>query len=442
MSVADFKINKFTDPVSTMPDNPSREGMSAKAIKERFDANSEELRVSLNGVIDHITAKDSENSTAFGKKVDKVSGKGLSTNDYTNSEKALVASITGKAEKDNVIEKNSTVAFTPTVSTHPANKGYVDKAINERVKEIGSCDMMQAVYDPQGRKKDIFAETDKKLDLTGGTMTGNITIERSAAPRFSLKQTTLGRTGSIIVSSDGGVYYQDVLDDSNSTALILAPETRTLEETLRMRRIIEGKSSYYKLYGEHNKPSASDVGALSVTGGKLSGGLSIEKSSPELLLKHTDTGRFMLLSVNSDNIMKLSNVTDGSNRTVIMLNDETADINELIKLRKTQAGDTNEYILFGEHNKPSGSYVGNGSSAERYIATGGLNGGNCGAVLIYSENGTVLLTRGYSPGFGSGGTSVFSQDIAGVSSTEGRIFLKTTNTMLNKSGVTYYYRVL
>lgn len=35
----------------------------------------------------------------------------------------------GKAEKSNVIEKDSTVTFTPTASTHPTNKQYVDDAI-------------------------------------------------------------------------------------------------------------------------------------------------------------------------------------------------------------------------------------------------------------------------------------------------------------------------
>lgn len=33
------------------------------------------------------------------------------------------------AYSDNVIEKNSTIAFTPIIPTHPANKGYVDKRI-------------------------------------------------------------------------------------------------------------------------------------------------------------------------------------------------------------------------------------------------------------------------------------------------------------------------
>ena len=31
-----------------------------------------------------------------------------------------------KANKSNVIEKDSTIAFTPTIATHPVNKGYID----------------------------------------------------------------------------------------------------------------------------------------------------------------------------------------------------------------------------------------------------------------------------------------------------------------------------
>lgn len=39
-----------------------------------------------------------------------------------------------------------------------------DSAINEKIVEIGTGDMQQAVYDPTGQRKDIFAETNKKMD--------------------------------------------------------------------------------------------------------------------------------------------------------------------------------------------------------------------------------------------------------------------------------------
>lgn len=41
-----------------------------------------------------------------------------------------------KANKSNVIEKDSTVAFTPTIGTHPVNKKYVDNKIQAGKKEV------------------------------------------------------------------------------------------------------------------------------------------------------------------------------------------------------------------------------------------------------------------------------------------------------------------
>lgn len=55
MSIQDRKITSFTNPVSGMPDSPSEAGMTAQAIKENFDSNSNELRKALNGLIDDLT---------------------------------------------------------------------------------------------------------------------------------------------------------------------------------------------------------------------------------------------------------------------------------------------------------------------------------------------------------------------------------------------------
>lgn len=63
-------------------------------------------------------------------KVDKISGKGLSTNDYTDAEKAEVAKVKDKANVNDVLTKTNTTEFTPTSDYHPATKKYVDDFIN------------------------------------------------------------------------------------------------------------------------------------------------------------------------------------------------------------------------------------------------------------------------------------------------------------------------
>lgn len=41
-------------------------------------------------------------------------------------------------------------------------KGQTDKAISDRIDQIGSADMTQAMYDPTGRQRDIFAYADSR----------------------------------------------------------------------------------------------------------------------------------------------------------------------------------------------------------------------------------------------------------------------------------------
>ena len=59
-------------------------------------------------------------------KVAKVPGKGLSENDYTDADKALVGQIPGKAGVDNVLTKDNVTPFEPTGEYNPCTKKYAD----------------------------------------------------------------------------------------------------------------------------------------------------------------------------------------------------------------------------------------------------------------------------------------------------------------------------
>lgn len=63
---------------------------------------------------------------ALDLKVDKVAGKGLSTNDYSDSEKAIVAQVQDKANISDVLTKTNATAYTPTEDYHPCTKAYAD----------------------------------------------------------------------------------------------------------------------------------------------------------------------------------------------------------------------------------------------------------------------------------------------------------------------------
>lgn len=81
-------------------------------------------------------------------KVDKVDGKGLSTNDYTTAEKTKLSGIETGANKTVV---NNTLTSTSTTEALSANQGKAlsDRidAINNNMENLGAGDMLKSKYD-------------------------------------------------------------------------------------------------------------------------------------------------------------------------------------------------------------------------------------------------------------------------------------------------------
>lgn len=93
-----------------------------------------EMEASLNNSIDSLNSTVESAQSSISElettKVDKIDGKGLSANDYTDEDKAKVATM---LEATDVLTKNNTSAFTPTGSYQPATKKYVDDITNNFV---------------------------------------------------------------------------------------------------------------------------------------------------------------------------------------------------------------------------------------------------------------------------------------------------------------------
>lgn len=90
MAYSDFKISNFQNPVSSLPDDPSAEGMTAAELKSAFDSNSVELKNALNSALD---ALDAENLGG------KVAGEGI-TKIRLNAAGYLEATADGTLWKD------------------------------------------------------------------------------------------------------------------------------------------------------------------------------------------------------------------------------------------------------------------------------------------------------------------------------------------------------
>ena len=420
MALRDYKINEFSKPVSSMPDVPGAAGYTAAQVKEWFDSNSSvELKDSVNGVVDFLLSfTDGEEIKGIRLNEDNVVEVTKDGENYisTGYSKAYITQMLAeKVDKSDVLLKTNTEEFTPTGIYQPATKKYVD----DKVVSAGAADMTQAVYDPTGRQTDIFAEIDKKFDKSGGTIAGNLFIKNGLgkfAASGNVVQVEAINTGS--GEADRRILrIRNVRDEDVSSALKLVEE-------------VDGSDTSFAIFGEHNLSTAGRW-FLRTLGGTLTGNLEIQKSAPEFYMRHTGTGRYYHVLVSNDGNIYFRNATDANNRTAFYLQPETAGkLERIFRLQKVVDGNATYYNVFGEHNKPSGSYTGNDSSGERIVSVGGA-----GDVLLIRRSATCyfISANGYHPADGSTSTATF---------VDGVLTIKSNDDILNNSGVTYYYYVL
>lgn len=94
--------------------------------------------------------------------------------------------------------------------------------------------------------------------------------------------------------------------------------------------------------------------------------------------------------------------------------------------------------IYGDHNKPGGTYTGNGDATSRTIDIGGK-----GALLVItSDIGTALVTARGAICHERTGTAVTGVVSWEVEFQNGKLKITTTNTLLNKNQQKYYYQVL
>lgn len=102
-------------------------------------------------------------------------------------------------------------------------------------------------------------------------------------------------------------------------------------------------------------------------------------------------------------------------------------------------GENTDYFIYGEHNKPTVQYIGNGSTTERKIKIGGIGNG----VLITSGNGMALVTP-----YGAICKKPSETTVTGLSWSDimllndGYLKIKSSNDFINKTGGVYTIQTL
>lgn len=237
-----------------------------------------------------------------------------------------------------------------------------------------------------------------------------------------------------------GAFVKALLDTVNGFAYLQNADTNAYLE-----------AELAKKYSPANKPTPADLGAIGRDGGIMTGDLSIQKAAPSLELYHQETGRFFTAFMSSDGNVYLRNSADGTNRTTLYLQPETTGrIDRMLRLQKMVDSHAEYYNIFGEHNKPSGSYTGNGSTAERVIDLGITADGN-DIVAVRSEDGLAFVTRASGAYFNATGVlslaysnaHLESRDLGDERGSNALVMvLKATHAAVNKSSIKYYWRVM
>lgn len=153
--------------------------------------------------------------------------------------------------------------------------------------------------------------------------------------------------------------------DENNRSLLFLRNENNINNSLQLSRVIDGQWSNYNLYGEHNKPTAADVGALSLTGGTVTGNVNIEVGTVPCLTLRAGTSVTKIFK----NANESGSIVDGAHWqdypdkndvttfTTLKL-DGKASAKYALSLLYSNKGSVTSYNIYGEHNKPNAADVG------------------------------------------------------------------------------------
>lgn len=115
----------------------------------------------------------------------------------------------------------------------------------------------------------IVKDIDARVKDTGDTMTGNLIVEKGDYPSFNADNTTTGARANFQSWENSAVVQsQNVAGDTNNRRGLFLKNSNAVSSVanaLTLRDWVNGTYTEYKLYGTHNKPSLSDLGAAPST---------------------------------------------------------------------------------------------------------------------------------------------------------------------------------
>lgn len=277
----------------------------------------------------------------------------------------------------------------------------------------------------------IDEELKKKYDADNKPTASD--VEAVAFPRTAVTGSLAEFCKNLKVYDSGVIGYYNVSDSPSGMAVgyLVYSKHNTIGSSVHCVAFYMGnvRSGYYDAASDKMIWGKGFDDYLPLTGGTLIG------NDLFLCNKHgkvtNDSTQTMLMAFDDPN-------NQSGDRRSISVHDHTARVNieRAIQFRDVTNGTSTEHLIYGEHNKPSGTYTGNGSSTTRTIDTGGIGD----TIMINSGNGFAIVTP-------RGAVCIMGTDVYGLVSDnakfeDGVLTLNTAEVTLNKNPGNYYYQVL
>ena len=176
----------------------------------------------------------------------------------------------------------------------------------------------------------------------------------TVAGTYKHRDSKLEGSGARVFAENGfKIAYQDDISSNTSSRHILSvnPYSSGTEKALQIGSVPEGgTSTWYDVYHTGNKPTATDVGAVSKSGDTMSGALTLRNS---MTVERTDTDRKarVIAYNNSAKEADFQNYGDDSNYVSLRLTTESAGAGDAAKITRMSGGKFESYTLLHTGNK-------------------------------------------------------------------------------------------
>lgn len=308
------------------------------------------------------------------------------------------------------------------MATTTTNYGLVKPALTDAPPDI-------TAINPNWDK--IDEELKKAVNKDGDVMNGSLTV----IDNFNVNKTfddveyktyvrpinySIGNNGDY---STGLIHYKG---DANQAQLMFNKDGVMLRDNVNAKA--------YKLFGQHN---TGDAPFLPLTGGTLSGMFGLVH---KVGIMHNGVQTGSIENWGSETIVTAAENASAERHYISIGNPVAGALRaNTLMLYHLKNGVYTKKAIYGEHNKPNGSYTGNNSATSRTIDVGGIGE----LVVIVSNTGMALVT-----GRGAICMNRETGAVSGLKSYEinydystGKLTIATNNAFVNSSQ-TYWYRMV